>query len=269
MKFDPQWLAVQREAQLAAEQVAYGVTALGRANHAYKGLYTQAFFGLSNGLERIGKLIILADYAIKSGTFPKDQNLRKIGHDLKLILDKCEAIGACLSQSQKNMKRPSDPIHKGIEEVLSLFAKTLRYYNLDYLAGSTEGQQDPTALWWKKVAIPICSRHYSQRQREKDGIEAAFFENELSDHSFVLYSPEAGTPIKDISTLILQGKLTKIVQKYGRLYTLQIVRWLTLIISHLPYDKVESLSGLNEPFQIFHTEDKYLRDRKTWSIYKP
>jgi hypothetical protein len=41
-----QWQAVQREAQLAAEHAAYGVTVLGRANHAQTGLYTQAFFGL-------------------------------------------------------------------------------------------------------------------------------------------------------------------------------------------------------------------------------
>ena len=43
---DSSWRAVQREAQLAASEVAHGATVLRRANHAQPGLYTQAFFGL-------------------------------------------------------------------------------------------------------------------------------------------------------------------------------------------------------------------------------
>lgn len=70
---DHTWHAMQREAQLAAAQVAHGVTALGWANHAQTGLYTQAFFGLSIGFERMGKLIFVTDHAINnSGVFPTD-----------------------------------------------------------------------------------------------------------------------------------------------------------------------------------------------------
>jgi hypothetical protein len=47
MTSPPEWHALDREAELAAEQIASGITALGRANHAQKGYYTQAFFGLS------------------------------------------------------------------------------------------------------------------------------------------------------------------------------------------------------------------------------
>jgi hypothetical protein len=138
-----QWRAMQREAQLAAEHAAHGVTVLGRANHAQTGLYTQAFFGLSIGLERMGKLSFLADHAIRSdGVFPTDQDLRKIGHDLASLLAKCEAIGAGLSQNQEYMARPSDAIHRGIEDVVSLFATKLRCYNLNHLSGAAQGQQD-------------------------------------------------------------------------------------------------------------------------------
>jgi len=55
--FPPEWHTIGREAELAVEQTASGITALGRANHRRKGYYTQAFFGLSIGLERIAKLI--------------------------------------------------------------------------------------------------------------------------------------------------------------------------------------------------------------------
>ena len=229
MTLSAQWQAVQREAQLAAEQAAHGVTVLGRANHAQIGLYTQAFFGLSIGLERMGKLIFLADHAIRSGgAFPTDQDLRKIGHDLAALLAKCEAIGAGLSQHRDYMTRPSDTIHRGIEDVLSLFATKLRYYNLNHLAGTAQGQQDPVVLWWKKVATPICNRHYSQRQREKDEADAVDFESMFGDISFVIHSTEAGEPIRDVHKHFSHSRATRVVQKYGRLYTLQIVPMVSL-----------------------------------------
>ena len=76
MKLSAEWRALQREAQLAAEQIAVGVTALGRANHAQTGLYSQAFFGLSIGMERTGKLIFIANYAIRNnGSLPTNSIL--------------------------------------------------------------------------------------------------------------------------------------------------------------------------------------------------
>jgi len=126
-----QWRAVQRESQLAAEQAAHGVTVLGRANHAQTGLYTQAFFALSIGLERMGKLIFLADYAIRNGgDFPTDRELREIGHDVDVLLSKCEEIGSRIGQDREYSARPNDPIHRGIGAVLSSFATKLRYYAL-------------------------------------------------------------------------------------------------------------------------------------------
>lgn len=273
MTLSAQWQAVQHEAQLAAVQAAHGVTVLGRANHAQPGLYTQAFFGLSIGLERMGKLVFLVDHAIRSGgAFPTDQDLRKIGHDLVSLLAKCEAIGASLSQHRDYMARPSDAIHQGIEDVLSLFATKLRYYNLNHLAGAAQGQQDPVVLWWEKVATPIYNRHYSQRQREKDAADAVDVENMLGDMSFVLHSTEAGEPIRDVHTHFSHSRVTRVVQKYGRLYTLQIVRWLASILFDLSHrgayeQRIQALLGLEEPFTIFLNADKYLRDRRTWSIY--
>ena len=273
--FGAQWRAMQREAQLAAEQAAHGVTVLGRANHAQTGFYTQAFFALSIGLERMGKLIFLADHAIRNGgAFPTDQDLRKIGHDLGSLLDKCEEIGAGLSQNRDYMARPNDPIHRGIENVLSLFATKLRYYNLNHLAGGGLGQQDPVALWWEKVATPICDRHYSERQREKDEADAAAMEFMIGDISTVIHTAENGDPIRNVNSYFARGRVTRVVQKYGRLYTMQIIRWLASIMFDLSHrgayeQRVKALLGLHEPFTIFLNEDSYFRGRRTWSIYSP
>jgi hypothetical protein len=232
--FGPQWRAMQREAQLAAEQAAHGVTVLGRANHAQTGFYTQAFFALSIGLERMGKLIFLADYAIRNGrVFPTDQDLRKIGHDLSSLIAKCEEIGDGISQDRHFKTRPNDPIHRGIEDVLSLFATKLRYYNLNHLAGADRGQEDPVALWWEKVATPICERHYSKRQREKDKADADAMESFFGESSIVVHTAETGDPIRNVNSLFARARATRVVQKYGRLYTMQIVRWLASIMYDL------------------------------------
>jgi len=271
--FGPRRRAMQREAQLAAEQAAYGVTVLGRANHAQPGLYTQAFFALSIGLERMGKLIFLADHAISNGgVFPKDKELRKFCHNLSSLLSKCEEIGTIISQDQDYMARPNDPIHRGIEEVLSLFATNLRYYNLNHLTGVDRGQEDPVALWWKKVATPIFDRHYSERQRKKDDAIAVNMESRIGETSSVFHTAENGNPIRDINSLFKRVGVTSIVQKYGRQYTMQIIRWLASIIfelSHLGGYKKQTqvLFGLHEPFIIFRQKDNYFRNRKTWSIY--
>ena len=270
-----EWRALQNEAQLAGEQIATGVTILGRANYMETGLYSQAFFGLSIGLERLGKLIIVAEYAIgHGGSFPTDAYLREIGHDLQDIFTRCEAIGKSVDAQGSYSSRPSDPIHKGIEETLSKFATGSRYYNLDYIAGATGQASDPIAMWWAKVAKPICERHYSDRQRKKDSNAELFAMEHLGGCSLVLSHAEDGTEIDDIGGVFGRTSKTAVVQKYGRLYTLQIVRWLASILGELSFSSayrhgIEPLLGLEEPFRIFGNDDHYLRDRKIWSIYRP
>lgn len=260
---------------MAAEQAAHGVTVLGWANHAQTGFYTQAFFALSIGLKRMGKLIFLTDHTIRNGeAFPTDRGLRKFCHDLSSLLYKCEEIGTGISQDRDYIARPNDPIHRGIEDVLSLFATKLRYYNLNHLAGADRGQEDPVALWWEKVAIPICDRHYSERQREKYEADAAAMESLFGEISSVIHTAEDGDPIRNINSLFARARATRVVQKYGRLYTMQIVRWLASIMYDLSncgaYEqRIQALLGLHEPFTIFLNKDSYFRSRKTWSIYSP
>lgn len=266
-------MAVQRESQLAAEQIAQGVTALGRANHAQTGLYAQAFFGLSIGLERMSKLIFLADHSINNnGIFPTNKDLRSFCHDISSLLCKCESIGSTLGPGREYPNRPIDPIHAGIGEVLSLFGTQLRYYNLNYLAGGAGDQRDPVALWWERVAVPICQRHYSKRQRDKDEADAAMMEFAVGDDSIVLHTTEDGRPINNVCAFFGRAGATLVAQNFGRMYVLQIVRWLAAIIFELSHKgayecRIEALLGMHEPFAMFMNEDSYLRKWKSWTIY--
>src|ERR1700744_6232637 len=90
----PEWHALRREVALVRHLVGSGVTALGRANYAdKKGEYYNAFFGISIGLERLAKLILVADHAISnSGQMPDEKVVKKFGHKLVALSNAADAI---------------------------------------------------------------------------------------------------------------------------------------------------------------------------------
>lgn len=271
-----EWHALGREAAVAGEQLAHGVTALGKADHAEKGRYGEAFFSLSIGLERLAKLIVISDHAIKNdGQFPNNKYLKAIGHDLTALLSACENINADHRKGGDYSDRPSDPVHKGIILTLSEFATQTRYYNLDFIAGGKGSHKpEPIAAWWERVGQPILNKHYSSKQRDKDAAQAAMMDSLMGGFTRVLHHDENENTIDTVEGMMLRAGATRIVQKYGRLHVMQIIRWLSFLISDLSHkgayrDRIEALLGLDEPFVIFRNPDSYLRDRKTWSIYRP
>jgi hypothetical protein len=275
MSFSSEWHSIGREAELAAEQIASGVTALGRANHAQKGYYTQALFGLSIGLERLAKLIVIVDHALaNSGQFPANSDLKRKGHNVAALLDQCEIISLKRRAGKNHSVRPNNIIHQGIVTTLTEFGELSRYYNLDIIVGGRAKQlPEPINAWWQRVGKPILSKHYTLRQQERDKSQSAAMAALMRGFTHVLHHSEEGELIDDIETLMARAGATRIVQTYGRLYTLQIVRWLTFLIDDLSHEgaykkHIDWFMGLNEPFVMFMNEDNYLRGRKTWSIYK-
>lgn len=269
-----QHTAILREAQLAAGLIGSGVTALGKASHATVGNYHEAFFGISIGIERLCKLLYIADNAIDhGGDFPSFESLKKQGHGLEDLLDICEDIAGRVDQSRQFSERPSTPIHEGIVRVLTAFAKTSRYYNLDFLTKPSVQYVDPVAAWWSEVGEPICELHYNEKRRKRNETQAATMEAHIGGNAIVIHTAETGEPINEFEQLMKRQGSTKVVQRYGRLYTLQIVRWLTSIAIELSHSATEmlatrSLSYFHEPLEIFYNEDKMLRDLKTWTLYR-
>ena len=94
----------------------------------------------------------------------------------------------------------------------------------------------------------------------------------IGNDVMVLHTAENGTPITDMFSYASRGAQTTTVQKYGRLYSLQIVRWLAAIMYELTMkgayqNRLEELMGLREPFTMFLDEDSTLRDTRKWSAY--
>jgi len=273
MQMSLEWLAIGREADLAVQQLSSGITALGIAHHAKPGLYTQAFFGLSVGIERTAKLIIIADYLIENaGKFPSNLELRKYRHNLEALLDHCDSLSEKYRKGKESWERPNDAIHRAIISTLSEFSTLTRYYNLDFLSGGEASKHvDPVKAWWEDVGLRILDRHFSANKRKRLKEQSLELSKASEATVSVRFQAEDGSWILNLGSLMIKSAETEVVQRYGRLYTLQIVRWLSWLVydlSHLGADKrrIEPLYGLHELFVQFMQEDQTLRTRKRWPL---
>jgi|HubBroStandDraft_5_1064220.scaffolds.fasta_scaffold04427_3 hypothetical protein len=269
MSFSSQSHAFGREAELAADQIGLGVTALGKAGYGNSGLYSRAFFGLSVGLERLAKLVIIADYAIDNrGGFPNNTELRRIGHDIASLFDKCEAISIRRDLARNNA-RPNTEINAAIVKTLTEFGIRSRYYNLDLIVNRRQDAEEPIQAWWTRVGQLILSKHYSARQQARHERIAAAIGEQADSVTSVHFHDEQGHFMGDVATILRRGSENRVVQKYSRLYTLQIVRWLSTLLSTLidtaTHMRIEALAGLSEYFRVYPGQsDDYLLRRTTW-----
>jgi len=265
-EFPPEWHAVGRQIDLAIAQIRSGIAALGKANHAAGGLYTQAFFGLSIGLERMAKLAIVADHLLThDGAFLTDAELRGYNHNLGRLLTACEAFGPNYAEAPYDA-RPNDPIHVAIVQVLSDFAQTTRYFNLNFLSGTVRGN-DPIPAWWNSVGEAIIERHVSIAAAARIDAKVDAFQRIYGQHADVFHHDEGGNQIRDFRALALRSEQTAYVQRYGRMYVLQIVRWLGAILTGESRQCEErgflAFRGLYETTMPLLQPDKYLLSRKT------
>ena len=262
---------------MAAEHMASGVTALGKADYAQQAYYAEAFFALTIGLERTCKLAMLVDHALQNkGEFPLNKELRDYGHDLAALLYRMDQIADRLGLSKTEDSLPNSTIHQGIVKVLSDFANNVtRYYNLDFITGAASAtkQMDPLQQWFELVVNPICALHYKPRQRSKHEQNALLIDTLFSGYAMVRHQSETGEPLESMYDASRRTGMTKYVTPYVRLYVMQILRFVARVVSELGYasykEQLEDIPHLPEPFAIFDNEDRYIKKRKSWSIYKP
>ena len=277
----PEWRSIYRECELVRELIGAGATALGKANYADGiGHYYNAFFGLSTGIERLAKLILVADHIMhNNGVLPDEKIIqsyrRKYGHDLIKLLDVVESIA-----KKNNLKltspRPCNAISKSIVDCLNSFADASkgRYFNFNFNAvddSNSDNTDEPIKKWWCEVAEPILKDHYIgtaiEEKVKQDIIKASNPNNDTA--FFIFYIDETGGIIQDLPSCLERAGQTEIVQKFGRYYTLQIVRWIAEVFfiisrdSTFPY-KFELLSGHYEHFQTFLTSDNILLTQEKW-----
>ncbi|QHW96292.1 hypothetical protein [Klebsiella variicola] len=270
-----EWHALGREASLVRHLIGSGATAIGRANYADKmGEYYTAFFGLSVGLERLSKLILVAHYAIENqGRMPDERVVREFRHNLIDLTNKVENISEKM-QLSLSYSRPIQEIPQKILQCLDSFADARRgrYANFASLDNPNLTGDEPVNKWWGEVAECILEKHYYGKvaQRRVEG-RAELNDAMISPFTMVIHTNESGNTMLDVKSASIRTGQNAIVQKWGRYYSLTIVRWLATVFSELSHiacyeHSIDGFFGLNEYFDSYTVDDSFLKTRKVWPL---
>lgn len=273
---DPVWNALAREAAISAEHLATGATILGKANYAHHAHYGQAFFALSTGIERGAKLALAVDHALNNtGNFPTPQVLRNFGHNLRDLLIAVDELAERRGIPASN-RLPSSAIHQNIINVLNEFASNItRYYNLDFVMNNVHrnAQGDPIASWFSSVTMQIIDNHLTSNRRQQIEANARRVSGVMQPISHVSHTSESGVHLGTIYDASVQTGLVEFANPYARMYILQIARFYSHVMSCLTSaaytEQMGSIPHLSEYFAMFNNDNAYLKNRKTWSIYRP
>ena len=271
----PEWHAIRRESALVRDLIGSGATALGSANYADKlGQYYTAFFGLSVGIERLCKLVLVVDHALRHrGAMPAESVVRQYGHCLTKLMNTIDRL-ALESGVQLTYQRPKDLIALNIVGCLDSFADARRgrYANFGSLDTPSLNDDEPIRNWWEIVAATILARHYENKpiQRQVES-RATVIDSMISEYSQVLFMDESGQTMQDVKTASIRTGQTKVVQRYGRYHALTIVRWLSDVYSQLArsaayHHRIDAFFGSWEFLQTYTVDDHFLKNRKVWPL---
>lgn len=267
----PVFQALAREMALANQIVGTGLTAIRGADLSRKGIYSEAFFNLSIGLERMGKLIFIIDYCYTNqGVFPTDKELRKFGHNLISIVEHAKKVREKYPTDDVLAQWDDSEIGASILDCLSTFADGTRYFNLDYITnGKTKQSVDPIKLWYETVIQPALDKHYSKKARERDELKFKALGNFGWDKVIMVrFTAEDGSGINSFDELNLHAHSVRFGNKWAQLYLLRIVRFLSALLNDLSYKAYELrydfIPHASDFFGRFYNDDKYFKSRKGW-----
>lgn len=269
------WHSIRRETKLVCQLLGSGATSLGRASYGDQmGEYYNAFFGLTIGLERLAKLILVVDHAITNGgTMPEEKVVKRYGHKLASLLKAAKDVEVKHGLELK-YNRPTNLISDKIVDCLEAFADAARgrYANFAALGNPSLSKEEPIARWWADVATLILKTHYEGKPiQARVEAKAGAMYDALSEIGMVLDDDESGDIIQDLPRAFLRTGQTEVVQKFGRFYTLAVVRWLSELLSQLGFQaycthQIEAFFGMWEFLDPYVVPDQYLKNRKVWPL---
>lgn len=237
------------EAHLTKSLISSGLHALRKANIENVGLFYQAFFSLSIGLERMMKIILIMKYRIENnGEFPSNELLKKHGHNLVSLAQDC------------GIEKFDNKINNDILTFLNQFAKKERYFNLDSLRETDYNRENPL-LTWKKIQEKILNT-YSYKKLPNEYLYAAQILNQCSDVQFNNLNNEEITSVQDLVVNVYEND---IAQGYAVWHIFEIVKTLKNRILYL--EQKRYLMPVVSEFFDFYTDywkPSQIRNRKNW-----
>lgn len=154
---DEKYKRFVNEVEFSRQLLGIGLTSLRKANFSNQGIYYQALSSLSLGLERLMKLCLILDDFNKSGEYTSQSQLKRYGHDLLKLFN--------LIHERSNNKIPLKDYHLKALELLTTFAKSSRYSNIDFITSNAD--TDPIKEWYNEIDRRIFDDVLTEKQRRK------------------------------------------------------------------------------------------------------
>lgn len=265
--FPASFLLLQQEGYLISSCLATGLTELRAANVHNKGAFYSALFNLSVGIERLLKSVVIMDHMLKNSlSAPSKKQLKRYGHDISELYDTAISIA-----NNRNVQLPTrvkiGSLNQEILTLLSNFAQTTRFHNLDALNSAQTGE-DPLAHWGK-IILSILKQDVSVRQRNKILAQANMVAKEIDDTSITIMQGLDQLPISTEEALSLPGLHDQAV-KHAVLRILTIllpVRELVSSLSHEAYsfgDAQAPFPQMQEFIEWLCDDRQYVLRKKKW-----
>lgn len=267
--FSTTFNALLKESAFAYEILGSGVTQIRRANYAKKGIYYQAFINLTVGLERIGKLFLLLDYYIQNnGSFPDERYLKKeIGHNIEKLYLRSIEIKKKYNFKFAFIDNLDDQIYQNIIKILSEFAMTDRYENLNILVNAKQ-ENNPIQQWYENVDMLLFQKCVTKRKKEQIIQNACVIDRLVSPYMLVMHSGEDGSTITEVGDASMRTGIYEAVCPYRQLYVAHIIRFWTELLWELQYKAMslgkEDIPFFSDMFGCFYNNDSYLKTRKNY-----
>lgn len=242
--FPPSFLLLQQEGYLISSCLATGLTELRKANVNNQGAFYSSLFNLSVGLERLLKSIIIIDHMIKNNLVPpSEKELKNYGHNLEELYDKAVSISNEINEKIPE-RRELHKIDKEIMLLLSNFAKTTRYYNLNAL--SSQQKEVCPLINWNKIIMLIIHNDLTKKQREKIQRTTAAIADKIDDITLTMMFGLDKESLSTHSALELK-ELHKITAKFAVLRTFNILFPLKELIRSLSYYAYSYPNSIDSP----------------------
>jgi hypothetical protein len=260
--------AISQETYLAQALLGAGTTSIRLSSSGDPGRMYEAFFGLSQGIERIGKLTLVADHYASTGEFMAPSEVRKIGHDLKRLIRAVEEVASVREVSLEDA--PSEnPGSMAVVGFLKKFAETDRYYNLNRLdRGDSVTIEDPIARWVDLVRSEAPQRRVSVARQRQEAMNRSFARHmdENIPLAILDFTSLSGAAINSFEAMTAQTQLDEWIAVEGMLLAIRPIRFLSRTIASLDYAR--GLPVFTEFFNDWLMPDSAIRRRRRFPLHR-
>ncbi len=158
-----QYRMLAQEGHLASVTTLTGFEFMLRMDYDRVGTIYSTFFELAAGLERMMKLAVVVDYMVHNALKPPtDKEMRGFGHAISDLYARCKEMSDARGLSKYGWADASS-VGGRMLAVLSSFAKSARYYNLDQIVGG-RSDRDPLSEWFEVQMAVVHSSLSNQTQ---------------------------------------------------------------------------------------------------------